>query len=318
MADHDLQDPVVMNSRTMIRRGSKSFAVAARLFDPLTREGAYMLYAWCRYCDDQIDGQQLGHGASAVPETDARVRLAHLQRETHRALQAQTVSDPVFVAFQRVVLRHGIPPRYPLELLEGFAMDVRGTRYGEFADTLRYCYHVAGVVGVMMAYVMGARGEETLNRAADLGIALQLTNIARDVFDDAEMGRVYLPSQWLEEAGVPPTELLARQHRPAVFGVVNRLLQEAERYYRSGRQGLASLPLRSAWAVATARGVYREIGHTVLSRGPQAWDTRVIVNRRRKLYRAILASAEALGAVSIGRVKVPSPRVGLWTKPEAP
>ncbi|MGI9383036.1 MAG: squalene/phytoene synthase family protein, partial [Methyloligellaceae bacterium] len=131
-------DEVVRYSRERFDKGSKSFAGAARLFRPATRDDAFMLYAWCRYCDDQIDGQELGHSKVGRADEGGWERLAHLRLQTRRALAAETVSDPVFAAFQRVVLRHRIPARYPLELLEGFAMDVRGTRYTELADTLCY------------------------------------------------------------------------------------------------------------------------------------------------------------------------------------
>ena len=214
------RDPVVSESREMIRAGSKSFAGAARLLSRGTRESVYQLYAWCRYCDDCIDLQDLGRGAPTAEISEARGRLERLRRETTRALGGETVSEPVFVALQRVVERHEIPHHHPFELLEGFAMDVDERQYHTLDDLLSYCYHVAGVVGVMMAYVMGAEGKDTLDRAADLGIALQLTNIARDVMDDASAGRVYLPRTWLVEAGVPVEEIEQRRHRRAVPEVV--------------------------------------------------------------------------------------------------
>ena len=235
-------DFVVKNSELMIRQGSKSFSAAARFFDSATRESAYMLYAWCRHCDDQIDGQTLGMDAQDVSGSRA-YRLERLYEQTRRAFRGQRVEDPVFVAFQRVVQRHGIPERYPLELLDGFAMDVEGHSYEDLDDTLLYCYHVAGVVGVMMAHVMGVSDREALHRAADLGIAFQLTNIARDVMEDAGVGRVYLPYCWLAEAGLKPAEVLDPSKRAAVFGVVRRLLHEAERYYASANHGIPRLDL---------------------------------------------------------------------------
>jgi len=220
----------------------------------------------------------------------------------------------VFEAFRRVVREHRIPERYPLDLLEGFAMDVRGRTYDELADTLEYCYHVAGVVGVMMAHVMGAEGEDTLNRACDLGIAFQLTNISRDVIEDADSGRVYLPADWLRQAGVEPERVSELDNRDAVFSVVARMLEEAERYYASAKEGLRSLPFRSAWAIATARGVYRDIGRKVLLRGGHAWDDRTSVSRRRKVFRALRGDLSAARAVSVGRMTRPAPRPSLWTR----
>ena len=146
-------------SRAVIVKGSKSFSAASLLLDRQSRNGAQMLYAWCRYCDDQIDSQ-----AQWEPSRDT---LASLRLETQRALAGEPLDNPAFVAFQRVVEHHGIPHRYPCELLDGFAMDVENYNYRRLDDTLLYCYHVAGVVGVMMAYVMGVKDNDALLRAAD-------------------------------------------------------------------------------------------------------------------------------------------------------
>jgi phytoene synthase len=308
-------DPLVEHSLREIRRGSKSFALAARLFDPSTREGAILLYAWCRHCDDQIDEQALGFRTARPSAKPAEDRLAILERETRRALAGEPVEDPPFAALQEVVRRHVIPDRHPLELLKGFAMDVDGQRFETLEDCCRYCYHVAGVVGVMMAYVMGARGEDTLDRASDLGIAFQMTNIARDVVDDAEAGRVYLPGDWLRGAGVPLAEIASPEQRPAVSSLVVRLLAEADRYYASAEVGLARLPFRSAWAVAAARRVYRDIGRLVRERGPRAWDRRASTGRRRKILLTLAAAGDAVAATRDGARRLSVPRDGLWTRP---
>jgi phytoene synthase len=222
--------------------------------------------------------------------------------------------DPVFAAFQRVARDAGIAERHAMELLAGFEMDVRRATYPELQDTLLYCYRVAGVVGVMMACVMGVRDPAVLARAADLGIAFQLTNIARDVIDDAAVGRCYLPRSWLRQAGVAPESVGDARQRSAVFPVVQRLLDEADRYYSSATQGLKALPFRSAWAVATALGVYREIGGIVLDRGGAAWERRAVVSRRRKAWHAAAAFLKAARAVTLDRAQAAAPREqSLWT-----
>ncbi len=308
-------EPLVEQSLRAIQRGSKSFALAAQLFDPPTREGAILLYAWCRHCDDQIDEQALGFRTGRPAFESADDRLAALERETRRALAGEPVEEPAFAALQEVARRHGIPDRHPFDLLKGFAMDVKGQRHETLDDCCRYCYHVAGVVGVMMAYVMGAHGEDTLDRASDLGIAFQMTNIARDVVDDAEVARVYLPGDWLREAGVPPGEIARPEHRPAVYSATERLLDEAERYYASAEVGLARLPFRSAWAVAAARRVYRDIGRLVRQRGPRAWDRRASTGRARKVLLTVAAAGDAAAATRQRAKAVPPPRDGLWTRP---
>ena len=315
-------DPIVAQSEAAIREGSKSFAGAAKLLAPDVRESVVQLYAWCRYCDDVIDGQTLGHDADA-DEAGSESRLVTLREQTQLAIDGGKV-DGVFAALQRVVQRHGIPGQHPHELLDGFAMDVSGRAYESREDVLEYCYHVAGVVGVMMAQIMGAKGDDALHRACDLGLAFQLTNICRDVVDDAELGRVYLPLDRLAAAGVPVSGVRAEQlaaavadpaHRAAVYRVAQELLTEADRYYASAREGLRALPPRSAWSIAAARRIYADIGAVVRSRGERAWDERAVVTKGRKVSGALLAGLDALRARTVDQLVKPVPRGDLWRRP---
>ena len=303
---------LVQSSRDTIQQGSSSFAAAAALFDAETRADAEMLYAWCRYCDDVIDGQDLGHGMAAPGPDAGRARLEALYAKTHAAIAGEATDDPNFAAFQRVALRRHIPEAYATQLIDGFAMDVAGRRYETLEDTLDYCWHVAGVVGVMMALVMGvAPGDlPTLRRAQDLGLAFQLTNISRDVVEDAANGRIYLPAAWLAEAGVPEAEIAAPEHRAALFAVTARLLDAAEPYYASARAGLPALPFRSALAIAAARGVYRQIGVIVRQRGPAAWDSRASTSSAMKAWLAL----QALGTAVATRGGHAPERPALWSK----
>lgn len=304
-------------SDTAIRQGSKSFALAARLFDRDTRALVWDLYTWCRYCDDAVDGQTLGHDARQV---DATARLAHIVEGTERALAADgAVPDGAFAALRRVVRATGLPPAFPRAHLDGFAMDAAGRTYATLDDTLEYCFHVAGVVGLMMAWVMGARDRDALERGCDLGLAFQLTNICRDVGDDAVQGRVYLPADRLADAGAAITRGQrldpARAARVAV--VVDDVLREADRYYASAWHGLAALPWRSAWAVATARHVYRAIGVEVHRRGGRAWDSRVSTSTPRKLAGLAAGIADVLATRGRAPHGGGADRRGLWTPPLA-
>lgn len=297
-------DPAVVDHGTAaITAGSHSFAAAARLFSPPVRESAVMLYAWCRHCDDVVDGQALGHGQAVVSPADGRARLAELRRATRHAVAGRGATDPVFAGIAEVVRRCHLPPVYLDQHLDGFAMDVDGCRYRNFDDTLRYCWHVAGVVGVMMSHAMGSTDPATLDRACDLGIAFQLTNIARDIVEDAAIDRIYLPADWLEAEGLPADRRLAAAgHRPALARVARRLVEAAEPYYDSAMGGIASLPLRSAWSIATARSVYRAIGRKVIARGPAAWDRRAGTGTAEKAGWVAVAAAQAL-ASRAGRVR---------------
>jgi phytoene synthase len=295
--------------------GSKSFAAAARLFDPATRRSVLMLYAWCRHCDDVVDGQELGFNAAPSPTHDAARQLALLEELTRRAYAGEPMRDPAFAAFQEVATRHALAPAHAFDHLAGFAMDVHATRYDTIDDTLRYCYHVAGVVGLMMARIMGAQDAQVLDRACDLGMAFQLTNIARDIVEDARVGRCYVPAAWLREAGIAPDEVAAPRHREALARVAARLVEHAEPYYASATHGLAALPLRSAWAIATARNVYRQIGIEVKRRGAHAWDERAGTTRATKLRLLAKGGVNALGS----RLRTTAPaRAGLWQRPRHP
>ncbi|MVW62016.1 phytoene/squalene synthase family protein [Massilia sp. NEAU-DD11] len=302
-----MSEALLDHATETIRVGSKSFAAAAKLFDRDTRRSVLMLYAWCRHCDDVVDGQALGHNTTAP--ADAAAQVERLRNQTLSAYAGEPQSAPAFAAFQDVALRHAISPHHAFDHLAGFAMDAADARYETIDDTLRYCYHVAGVVGLMMASIMGARDAAVLDRACDLGLAFQLTNIARDIVEDACVGRVYVPAGWLREAGIPAADVAHERHRAALARVAARLVDHAEPYYDSAMDGVAALPLRSAWAIATARRVYREIGIEVKRRGARAWDARAGTSRATKLRLLALGGVDALAS----RFRKPGARpTGLW------
>ena len=308
-----MQDLAAYSEMT-IKQGSKSFAKAAMLFDRKTRQSVTMLYAWCRYCDDVIDGQTLGHGLQTLSLVQKVERLQLLQQETGRIVEGHSSDIPAFAALGHVVRKHGIAKRYLFELLEGFALDATEARFVTLNDTLHYCYHVAGVVGVMMAQIMGVKDQETVHRATDLGIAFQLTNIARDVVDDMRVGRCYLPQEWLLERNIPRDEIHLLQHRAGLHALACELVELAEQYYASARIGMSQLPWRCAWAVAGALLIYRDIGLQVRSADASAWDRRSEVSSRQKIWRLCQGGFVAVNAVRrkarVGFI----PRAGLWTK----
>lgn len=305
-------------SRQKIERGSKSFAAASRLFAPETRASAHMLYAWCRHCDDVIDGQAMGfpNGRAEAPSGDRALQVVNELESKTRNACAGIADEQVFEALRVVCDRHAIDERYPLDLIQGFRMDAEEHSYDTIDDTLLYCYHVAGVVGVMMAMVMDVKERAVLNRACDLGIALQLTNIARDVIPDHQSGRVYLPRSWLKEAGLSYETMCAEHNRPALFSATQRLLDTAEPYYRSATHGLPHLSWRSAWAVSSAQKVYRAIGTEVRRRGAEAWDSRVSTTKPAKLASIMLGLAETLATRIPGNDIDACDRSGLWTMPD--
>jgi phytoene synthase len=304
---------LVIAARDTIARGSKSFATASKLFDAETRERAWLLYAWCRACDDIVDGQEMG-GARVVV-TDPLARLARVQALTEQALAGVPTGEPAFDALAMVAAETGMPHHLPRDLIAGFAMDAEDWRPRSEDDLLRYCYHVAGVVGVMMAIVMGVdpADEAVLDRACDLGLAFQLANIARDLSEDDAVGRCYLPIEWLVEIDVPPGEALRPAYRERLGMLGRRLAQRAGAYEQSARHGTPALSFRSAWAVLSAAGIYGDIAREVARRGAHAWDSRVVISRKAKLAWVGRAGWQAARRHRLWRGD--AGRGGLWTRP---
>lgn len=295
-------------AQATIDRGSKSFAAAARLFDAETRRDVMLLYTWCRHCDDVTDGQEFGRGRLQTASLEA---LDRLRTDSMTALSSTPSAALPYQALAEVAARHPINPALVEAHICGFELDVEGWQPDTLDDTLRYSYHVAGSVGIMMALIMGVRDKTTLQRACDLGLAFQLTNIARDVVEDALAGRCYLPAEWLRAAGLDVAGLTHPGGRKKAFPLVCRLIETAEPYYASARIGERALPVRAAWAIATARGVYRDIGAQIRRRGHHLMDERSYTSKTRKAWRVATGGLQVLGG-RLRRAEGRS-RQGLWT-----
>ena len=305
---------LVAHARDSIARGSKSFAMASRLFDRQTRERAWLLYAWCRKCDDIADGQD--HGGVMTGVADGQARLAAMRAQSDAALRGEATGDPAFDGFGLVMRECAIPPRFAHDLLDGFALDAQDWRPITEADMLRYCYHVAGAVGCMMAVLMGVdpKDEATLDRACDLGLAFQLANIARDIGEDQQAGRCYLPQQWLTEMEIPPGRQMEPAFRPQLTLLARRLTSLAADYEASARHGTGALPPRAAWAVLAAAGIYGDIAREVARRGECAWDDRVVTPRNEKLGWVSRAGVQIFDRSSRWPPSAPRP-AHFWTRP---
>ena len=300
---------LVEHARTTIAAGSKSFAAASKLFDPMTRERAWLLYAWCRHCDDLADGQVMGGALGEV--SDPVERISVMRGCTAKALSGQETGEAPFDCLGVVARECRLPPAVVEDVLAGFALDAADWRPRTEGDLHQYCYHVAGAVGVLMAVVMGVDPQDgdTLDRACDLGLAFQLANIARDVEEDDRAGRCYLPAEWLAEADIEPGQHMKPWRRDALVPLVARLCDQAERYEASARVGAARLPARSRWAVLAAAGIYGDIARGVRRRGAHAWDHREVTSRAAKL------GWIGRAAVQARRAPPPAGREGLWTRP---
>jgi 15-cis-phytoene synthase len=272
--------------RALLRTGSRTFYAASFLLPRRVRDPATALYAFCRLADDAID-------LSSTP-VDA---LAVLTQRLDRAYEGRPLDNPADRAFARTVERFNVPKALPAALLEGFEWDARLQRYNTLSELQGYAARVAGTVGAMMALLMGARETSQIARATELGAAMQLTNIARDVGEDARNGRLYLPEQWMRDAGLDPDEWLENPvFNEALASVVARLLAAAEDLYARAGAGIQSLPGDCRPGIYAARFLYAEIGHELERKGLDSVSRRMVVSGGRKVQ--LLAKAFAAAAPS--------------------
>lgn len=268
-------------TRAIMKKGSKTFSLAALLFDRESREGAQLLYTWCRACDDAVDNEP--------NQQKALAKLQLLRHATHEAFRGRKGQDLTFTAFELLSRKHGIEEEHAQALLDGMQSDVEGARIKNDQDLQLYCYQVAGVVGLMMSKIMGVTDPRAHRHAVDTGLAMQMTNIARDIREDFDRNRIYIPETWGR-----PQAFSAEAFAPHA----RRLVVQAEALYASGQQGLRYLPLRAALAVGCAQVIYREIGRQLVRGGTDALNTRTVVSFRRKLWLMTAEIAKILASRS--------------------
>lgn len=292
MAELALSPDEARLCRDLLAAGSKSFHAASLLLPRRMRLPAAAVYAFCRVADDAIDEADPAAGGAAAA-------LAGLRQRLDRIYSADPGADPVDRAFHAVATAYGIPRAVPEALLEGFHWDATGRDYRTIDEVRAYGVRVASTVGLMMTCLMRPRDPRwdlaTVHaRACDLGVAMQLTNIARDVGEDARRGRVYLPLEWLAEEGLDPRALRDDPRpSPALARVVERLLAEADRLYARADAGVAMLPWDVRVAIRAARLIYAEIGAVIRRRGGDSVTGRAVTSRGRKAWLAL----RSLGAV---------------------
>ncbi len=266
-------DPKDMeHCREAIRHGSLSFHAASRLLPARVRDPALALYAFCRLADDEVDLSS--RKRAAVEDLRERLDLAYAGRPRDAAPDR---------AFTSVIEMFEMPRALPEALLEGLAWDAEMRRYRTLSELTDYSARVASAVGVMMCVLMKVRDRHALARAADLGVAMQFTNIARDVGEDALEDRLYLPMEWLEHAGIDPQGFVDNpQARKAVRAMVKRLLIEAERLYIRSEAGIGALPLSVRPGIFAARFIYAAIGTRLRGMGHNSINARAVTTRPQK------------------------------------
>jgi phytoene synthase len=267
-------------ARLATARGSKSFYFATRFFPREVAEAAYAVYWFCRTTDDLVDE------ATAPPDLDGWRRSLSL------ALEGRATGDEVLDTFGAVVRRYSIPPRYAFELIDGVEMDLVKSEYADFDELRLYCYRVASTVGLMMMHVVGFDGAPHAE-AIHMGVAMQLTNILRDVGEDLRRGRVYLPQQELARFGVSREDLAAGRRTEAFRALMDFQIARARRFYELGRAGLPFLHSRGRFAVDLASRIYARILNRIEASGYDVFERRAVVSRREKYWIATQAVCSA-------------------------
>ncbi|GAB4342025.1 MAG: phytoene/squalene synthase family protein [Calditrichia bacterium] len=256
---------------------SKSFYISARMLPKDRRWATFALYGFCRYADNLIDNPRQRTPEELVWETD------YLEQELKLAYRSGESEHPILGPFASVAKQTGIPIEYPIELLEGVKMDLTRQRYRNFDELYLFAYRVAGVVGLMMNYVLGYKDRQAFEYAEKLGIAMQLTNILRDVAEDAEMGRIYLPQDELRQFGVEEQDLMSKRMTPQLRELMKFQVQRAHDYYKQAEPGIPMLATESQFAIYASSKIYRGILYKIEAQDYNPFNGRVFVSQAKKV-----------------------------------
>lgn len=260
-----------------IRKGSKTFYFASRFMGRELRDSFYSVYAFCRHTDNLVDDNE------GDPKLQ-RTLIREWKRQFIEAYEKGYSTNPILNSFVYTMAKYSIPKRYPLELIRGVSTDIRKKEYSTFSELRRYCYRVASVVGIMLTYVMGIGDISRAKRyAIKLGIAMQLTNILRDVGEDARLGRVYFPKEELSRFGLKINDILSLRRTSGLMEFLKFQIARARRYYREAINGIAMLHKDVRPVISLAFALYREILRVIEENGYEVYRKRAYVNFLRKL-----------------------------------
>jgi 15-cis-phytoene synthase len=267
-----------------VAQSGSSFYYSFRLLPPPRRTAISALYAYCREVDDAVD---------EVPDPGvARVKLAWWRTEVD-AIFTGTPQHPVALALAKAVERYGLAQSNLLTVIDGMQMDLEKARYVDFAELETYCDRVAGVVGLMSASIFGYEDASTLVYARKLGVAFQLTNIIRDVGEDARRGRIYLPQDELARFGVAPSDVLRAHSSPAFVDLMRFQTERARAWYDAALAALPARDRRAQRAGLAMAAIYRTLLDEIARDGYQVLDRRIALTPLRKLWIATRAAWRA-------------------------
>ncbi len=273
-------EPLFKQAARETAKGSKSFYFATRFFPAELARAAHSVYWFCRFTDDLVD--------DCETVEQGRRDLENWENALRDGIRRSESEHPVLQLFLHTAREREIPLEYAFELIEGMRMDLNGTRYGNFEELRLFCYRAASVVGLMMCSVIGLTREgdraQARKHATDLGIAMQLTNILRDIGEDLERGRVYLPTEEMERFGYSETALRQHSRNAAFANLMMYQVERARTYYADGNAGIRMLNPDGRFAVKVASDVYRQILVRIEESNFDVFEHRAVVSPAQKYW----------------------------------
>ncbi len=255
---------------------SKSFFLSSQMLPKERRWATYALYSFCRYADNLIDNPRERSAEELITEVNG------VADELRIAYKCGESEHPILKPYMAVAMKYDIPIEYALDLLEGVKMDVNRNRYETWDDLYVFCYRVAGVVGLMMTHVLGYKSREAFQYAEKLGIAMQMTNILRDVKEDAHRGRIYLPLDEMARFGVSESDILSLRMTPQMEELMRFQVERAQNYYREANPGISLLSRKSQFAIYSASKIYGGILNKIEHNSFDPFKGRVYVKQSHK------------------------------------
>ncbi|MBN1478877.1 phytoene/squalene synthase family protein [candidate division KSB1 bacterium] len=255
---------------------SKSFYFSSQILPADKKWDTFALYSFCRYADNIVDNPRNRADAELFEE------VASVSRELQIAYRRGESEHPVIKPFIEVAKRRSIPFEYPNDLLDGVKMDLLQNRYETFADLYEFAYRVAGVVGLMMTHVLGFSDKEALIYAEKLGIAMQLTNILRDIQEDKNMNRIYLPLSEFKEFGITEDDIKNERFTYNMYRFMEFQVERAHRYFEEAQPGIKMLDQDSRFAITSASRIYRGILRQIERNGYNPYLGRAFVSQGKK------------------------------------
>lgn len=263
---------------------AKSFYFAAKFLPRHKQKAVYPIYAFCRHVDDEIDEIGDGDEVQAVKSVENwKANLNFIYENNNEPQTTNNEQLQVFIAWKDLLANYKIPQNLPLELVQGVLMDTTTKRYETFEELYVYCYRVASTVGLMSSEILGYADKTALEYAEAMGIGMQLTNILRDVKEDAEIGRIYLPQEDLRKFGVTEDQIFAGKFDENFRQMMKFQVKRAREYYEKGEKGISMLKRDSRFTVLLASRIYGRILEKIENLDYNVFSARAYTNKVQKL-----------------------------------